>query len=275
MREFLIKIFRNDRGPWIELFNTAHILYLVLIIGLTITLALVVKNKFPKYQAKVLNIVAVAVIATYIADFFIMPISRVNTDPTRQLIDPEKLPFQLCTFMGVVIPFVQFNRKLKNNLHIKEAAVVLSIAASLMYLVYPGSAIGEIGALTYKVVQTFLFHGLVFCWGLLNITFKEVTLRFKNMWKPALGILVAMLWASFGNVAYYSELFSCECNFCFLKVSFIPFIPDNLMPVAFFAAVYSVCAMIYGINWCVKRIAIKATPLVSKITMSSTQYENI
>lgn len=255
MREFLIKIFQNDRGPWIEVFSIPHILYFVLIIGLTIALSIVIRKKFPNNKSKVISIVAIALIATYIADFFLMPLSRVNEDPTRQLIDPEKLPFHLCTFMGVVVPFVQFNKKLKENAHVKEIAAVVAMASSLMYLVYPGSAIGEIGCFTYKVVQTFLFHGLLFCWGFLNVAFGEVTLKFKTIWKPAIGIIIAMLWATIGNEVYYSELFACECNFCFLKVSFIPFIPNELMPVAFFVAVYSVCVMIYVIDWAVRKIA--------------------
>lgn len=255
MNEFLKNIFQWEGGPEITAFSIWHIMYLVLIVGGTILTAFILKNKEISTKQKLLNILSVLVVSIYVADFFFMPLSRANEDPTRQLIDPEKLPFHLCTFIGVMIPFAQFTKK--ENIvakAFKEIVATLAIVASVMYIFYPDSAIGDIGVFNYKVVQTFLFHGLVFAWGTLSLTTGAVTISFKSIWKPLLGILAIMGWATLGNLAYVNELYCISGNWCFLRVSFFPFIPDALMPLVFFACVFGVCALVYCIDLFVKKI---------------------
>ena len=249
MREFLLKMFQFAGGPEITLFSIWHIMYIVLIVGLTIGLAFILKNKSEKVKKLTLNIIAIATIVVYIADFFIMPLARFSGDATRQLIDIDKLPFHICTFIGVMIPFAQFNKSegafAKS---FKEVVACLAIVASLMYISYPGSAIGDIGTFSYKVVQTFVFHGLVFSWGVLSLTTGSISLKFKNIWKQLVGILVVMLWATIGNLTY------ADYNWFFLKTSIFPFIPDSLMPLAVLGAVFAMCAIIYSIDLIVKKI---------------------
>lgn len=76
--------------------------------------------------------------------------------------DVDKLPFHICTLVAVFIPFAQFNKKFAK---IKDVISCLAIVASLIYISYPGSALGGVLPWCYKVVQTFVFHGLVFAWG--------------------------------------------------------------------------------------------------------------
>lgn len=243
MGEFLKKIFQFKGGPEITLFSGWHIMYFVLIVGLTIGLAFILKNRTEKTKNNVLNILAIATVAVYIADFFIMPLNRTSSD-----INIDKLPFHICTFMGVLIPFAQFNSKAKKGSSFREVVTCLSIVASLMYISYPGAAIGDIGTFAYRVVQTFVLHGLIFSWGVLSLTTKQTTLKFKNIWKQAVGILIVMLWATFGNYTYM------DYNWFFLKTSIFPFIPDSLMPIAVFSSVFAMCAIIYSIDLCVKKI---------------------
>jgi len=253
MREFLLKMFQLEGGPEITLFSIWHIMYIVLIVGLTIGLAFVFKNKSEKVKNRVLSIVAVAAIATYIADFFIMPLARYNGDPTRQLVDIDKLPFHICTFISVMIPFAQFKAKNTTKLgsSFREVVACLAIVSSLMYVTYPGSALGGVGTFSYKVVQTFLFHGLVFAWGMLSLTTGSISLKFKNIWKVAVGMLIIMVWATFGNYAY------ADYNWFFLMSAPFPFVPDSLAPLAVFAGVFAMCALIYAIDLAVKAIARK------------------
>ena len=177
-----------------------------------------------------------------------MPLARANGDPTRQLIDIDKLPFHICTFISIMIPFAQFNSKAKNGTSFREVVACLAIVSSLMYITYPGSALGEIGTFSYKVVQTFVFHGLVFSWGVLSLTTGSISLKFKNIWKQLVGILIIMVWATFGNYTYD------DYNWFFLKTSIFPFIPDALMPLAVLIAVFAMCAIIYSIDLGVKKI---------------------
>ncbi|MBR2969544.1 MAG: YwaF family protein [Clostridia bacterium] len=241
MREFFIKMFQFGGGPEITLFSIWHFMYIVLIIGLTIGVAFLLKGKTENTKKLVLNIIAISAVIVYIADFFIMPISRFNGDATRQLIDIDKLPFHICTFIGIMIPFAQFNTKLSKSDSFKEVVACLAIVSSLMYITYPGSALGGVGTFSYKVVQTFVFHGLVFSWGFLSLSTGYAKLNFKNIWKQAIGILIIMLWATFGNFVY------ADYNWFFLKTSIFPFIPDSLMPLAVFGSVFAMCAIIYSI----------------------------
>ncbi len=249
MRKFFINMFQFGGGPEITLFSVWHIMYIVLIVGLTIGVAFLIKNKSENTKKMVLNIIAVSALVVYLADFFIMPISRFNGDPTRQLVDIDKLPFHICTFIGIMIPFAQFNSKLSKSDTFKEVVACLAIVSSLMYITYPGSALGGVGTFSYKVVQTFVFHGLVFSWGFLSLSTGFAKLNFKNIWKQAIGILIIMLWATFGNFVY------ADYNWFFLKTSIFPFIPDSLMPLAVFGSVFAMCAIIYSIYLVSMKIA--------------------
>ena len=247
MREFLLNLFQFKGGPEITLFSIWHIMYIVLIVGSTIGAAFILKNKSEKTKRIVLSVLAIAAISAYIADFFLMPLNRTSGD-----IDIDKLPFHICTFVSVMIPFAQFNSKAKKGTSFREVVACLAIVSSLMYVTYPGSALGDIGTFSYKVVQTFLFHGLVFAWGVLSLTTGSVTLKFKNIWKPLIGILIIMAWATIGNYSY------ADYNWFFLKTSIFPFIPDQLMPLAVLSAVFAMCAIIYSIDLLVKKIINKS-----------------
>jgi len=160
MREFFIKMFQSKGGPNIEVFSLLHFMYIILIVGLTIGLAFILRKRSEKAKKITLNILAIAAISVYIADFFIMPLARSGGD-----IDLDKLPFHLCTACAILIPFAHFNSKMKPESSFREAVTALSLVVSMMYICYPGSALGGIGAFSYKVVQTFVFHGLVFSWA--------------------------------------------------------------------------------------------------------------
>lgn len=247
MRDFILKLFSTTEGSVeITCFSIWHILYIVLIVGLTIGGAFILKNKSDKAKNITMRVLAYAVIGTYIADFFFMPLSL-------GYIDIDKLPFHICTAMAVLIPFAQFNGKFSKS-GAKEVVVCLSIVSSLMYITYPGSALGGVTPWCYKVVQTMLFHGLVFAWGVLSLTTKQSSLKFKNIWKQLVGILVIMVWATIGNYIYQ------DYNWFFLKGGVFPFIPDNIYPLVILVAVFAMCAIIYSIDLGVKKIIAKRKP---------------
>ncbi|MGM9858240.1 MAG: hypothetical protein ACI311_03215 [Bacilli bacterium] len=138
----------------ISLFSIWHILWIVLIIGFAFLGYFLLRNKEEKTKTLVLNVLACLLIGIYILDFFIMPFSQGK-------IDIDKLPFHFCTLTAVFIPFAQFNKKFKP---IKNVIVCFAIVSSLMYITYPGSALGGISPFAYKVIQTFLFHSFEFTW---------------------------------------------------------------------------------------------------------------
>ena len=248
MNKFFEKIFGTTSGSVeITLFSIWHILWIVLILGLALIAYFLLRNKSERTKTITLNVLAYLVIGSYILDFFIMPFSQGK-------IDIDKLPFHICTLTGIFVPFVQFNKKFAP---IKSVVCCFAIVSALMYITYPGSALGGITPWCYKVVQTFVYHGLVFAWGFLSVSLKAVTFQFKEIWKEAVGLVILIIWAFFGNYAYLGIPEGHHYDWFFITGSTFPFVPSWLMPFVVFTAVYGMCVIIYLINFIVKKLTQK------------------
>lgn len=242
MKDFFAWLFsENNSQLQIGLFDVWHFLYLFIIFGGTLLLSLLFRKKDEDCKQKVIKIFAYLTFGLYIADFFIMPLSD-----SYNGISVYKLPFNVCTILAVFVPFVQFNKKFSV---IKPVVVTLSITSSLMWMCYPGSALGGQPPFSYIIFQTFMYHGFLFTWGVLNITLGDVVLSIKNIWKEFIGILIILVWASFGNAIYEGEQ-----NWFFIEKSIFPFFSDEIMPLMVVISVFSVCLVIYGLNYLLKII---------------------
>ena len=125
MRDFFLHLFGTTDGSIeITLFSFWHFLYLFLIIGGTIGSAFLLKDRSKETQTKVLNALSVTVVALYIADFFIMPLSESSNH-----IATDKLPFHICTLTGVfsatglliiVSVALEFNQALESQIMMKN-----------------------------------------------------------------------------------------------------------------------------------------------------------
>lgn len=249
MREFFVKLFSKGSSEIeITLFSGWHIGYVLLIVGLTIGAAFALNNKSEKAKTMTTNILAIAVIGLYIADFFIMPLTHGNAGLQGE-ISIDKLPFHICTLVGVFVPFAQFCKKFAP---VKDVIACFAIVAPLMYITYPGTALGELQPWCYKVVQTFLFHGVEFAWGALVVSTKAVNLDFKKIWKEAVGTVIIIVWAFFGNYLFTNP--EHHYDWFFVTGSTFPFIPAWLMPFVVFAAFFGMCAIIHLIDFAVKKI---------------------
>lgn len=239
MREFVIWLFSEKNSSLqIHLFDIYHFIYLFVIFGGTMLLALLFHNKGEKTKEKVLQIMAYLTVGLYVADFFIMPLSD-----SYGSISCDKLPFHICTIMAVLVPFVQFDPKWEK---IKTPVVVLSVTSSLMWMCYPGSALNGQPPFCYMTVQTFMYHGFLFCWGVLQMAYGSVKLDIRKSWKEFVGILMILVWAAFGNTIYGGH------NWFFIHESIFPFLSDEIMPLMVVVTVFAVCLAIYGIYYGVK-----------------------
>lgn len=237
MREFVLWLLsENNSDLKITLFNEWHIFYLVLAFGSAIALAFIFRDKSEHAREKLLRVYAYVTIGLYIADFFLMPLS----DSYGGRIAINKLPFHICTLMSICAAFAQFNKRFKP---IKEPIVVLSLVSSLMWMTYPGSALGGEPPFSYIIMQTFMFHSFLFGWAFLNLALGEVKLNIKNVWQELFGILLISAWATIGNTLYEDQ------NWFFLADSIFSFIPDEAMPVTVITAVFAMCLLIYGIYY--------------------------
>ncbi len=245
MKDFFAWLFsQNNSDLKIGLFDCWHILYLFIVFGGSFFLGWFFRNKSDTAKEKLIRLFAYLTIGLYVADFFIMPLSD-----SYDGINPYKLPFNICTIMAVLVPFVQFNPKLKA---IKVPVVTLAMTGSLMWMCYPGTALGGQPPFCYVIFQTFMYHGFLFCWGFLNVSLGAVKMDIRKIWKEFVGILMIFVWASFGNAVYDRGY-----NWFFIEESIFPFLTDQMMPFAVVFGVFGVCLCLYGINYAIKSIGKK------------------
>ncbi len=234
MREIVHNLFsENNSSLQIGLFDVWHFLYLFVILGGSALLGVLFRKKSDRAREKVIRLFAYLTIGLYVADFLIMPLSDSYSG-----ISVYKLPYNICTIMAVLVPFAQFNPKFRA---IKTPIVTLSVASSLMWMCYPGSALGGQPPFCYLIFQTFMYHGFLFCWGFLNLALGTVKLEIKKIWKEFVGILCILVWACFGNAIYDGEQ-----NWFFIEKSIFPFLSDEIMPPVVVLCVFGTCLVVYG-----------------------------
>ena len=242
MKDFFAWLFsQNNSDLKIGLFDGWHFLYLFIIFGGTLALSLI-GRKYPARQKRLQNLMAYLTVGLYIIDFFIMPLSD-----SYNGISAYKLPFNICTIMAVLAPIVQFNPKFAK---IRQPVVTLSIAASLMWMCYPGTALGGQPPFSYVIFQTFMYHGFLFCWGVLNLAYGDVVYDMRKIWKEFVGILLILVWASFGNTVYDQDF-----NWFFIEKSIFPFLSDEIMPLMVVLSVFGVSLTLYGIYFALATIS--------------------
>ena len=176
MRELLLKIFSNNvGGPDITLFGLFHILYFLIIIGSTFALCYFTFNKSKETKKKILDIMATILVCLYLGDFFIHPFIH-----GENALIVDKLPFHICT---ISCPLIAITRIFPNKTkHIQHAVPVLGLIGSLMYITCPNGAVGEgIKAFSYVILQTFMYHGLLFAYGVMTLTTGENKLEYKKI----------------------------------------------------------------------------------------------
>lgn len=238
----------NNSALQIGLFDVWHFLYLFVILGGSALLAVIFRNRTAQAKEKVTRLFAYLTIGLYLADFMIMPLSDSYSG-----ISTYKLPYNICTIMAVLVPFVQFNPKLRA---IKTPIVTLSVTSSLMWMCYPGSALGGQPPFCYLIFQTFMYHGFLYCWGFLNMALGGVTLDMKKIWKEFCGILCILVWAAFGNTIYDGEQ-----NWFFIEKSIFPFLTDEIMPVMVVLSVFGSCLVVYGAYYGLRRLLRRRQPV--------------
>ena len=245
MQEFFAHLFSEHNSELkIGLFDIWHFLYLFIIFGTCALMILLFNNKSDISKEKVLRAFAYLTIGLYVADFMIMPLSD-----SYNGISTYKLPFNICTLMAVLVPFAQFNPKFRT---VKAPIVVLSIASSLAWMCYPGSALGGQPPFSYIIFQTFMYHGMLFSWGFLTLALGMEKLDIRKIWKEFIGILCILVWAWFGNTIYDGEQ-----NWFFIEKSIFPFLKDETMPVTVVVAVFAMCLIIYGVYYATQAIISK------------------
>ena len=266
MRDFLHIIFKSyevsDDSFWhADAFTIWHLIYAIIIIGSIVCAAIVLSKASEKTKKRVLDILPLVVIGLYIFDLFVRPIAGlefVDGADFQQSINGylDKLPFHICTAMGIACVFAQHCKKLKK---LKGSFVILSIVGPLMYLTYPSGVFHDYFPFCYNTIQTMIFHGALMAWGVLSITTGQVKVSIKNWYKTLAIQGVLFGWGLFGNIMF-SDMSTPETwinsgyDWFFIKRGawVVPGTHGTLAfaiyaPIAVFAAIYLIVIGIYGL----------------------------
>ncbi len=234
VKDFVTWLLSGERsGAKATLFGFWHIFYFMLIMLVCAVCVIIYRKRSEESKEKLLRGFAFAVIAIYIADFFLMPLS----DSYNFEIAYYKLPFHACTLMGVIAPIAQFNTKFGHK--IKPTVAILAIVPAFMWMCYPGTAIGY-HPFTYVLIQTFMYRGVLFSWGFLTIALGAVKLDIKKCWREFVALLIILVWASIGNVLYDGVQ-----DWFFLENGMFG-IPPKFMPFAVVGSIFAMCLIVYG-----------------------------
>lgn len=178
-------------------------------------------------------------VALYIADFFLMPFAYGE-------IVVEKLPFHVCTAMCVMCfcsRHIDFLKK-----YIPQFAL-LGFVSNLVYMHYPAGLMWhQSHPVSYRVIQTLLFHAVMMLYGLLSMTFEPVPLNRVQVRRNFATILGMTLWAMLGNSLYadrydFNWFFVTRDPFSWFPAEMGPYIMPFLNIALFFAVELLVCAI--------------------------------
>ena len=224
MYSFLHDLLADKKGGEIfRLFGVWHFVYIVLAVAAVTVLLCVLKNKGADSKRNTLRLLSDIAFGLYIADFFFMPLAYGE-------IDIEKLPFHACTatcvacFLSYRVAFLSKHR---------TSLAMLAFISNFVYLIYPAGVMWHaVGPLSYRVVQTLIFHTVMTVYGFLTLVYDSDEIKVANAKRDSGAVLVMTLWAVLGNYVYNgtSEGYSHFFNWFFVVRDPFYVIPERLSP---------------------------------------------
>lgn len=230
-------------GAVFSCFGIWHLCYIFAVILAAALIVFCLKKKELSTKRNVSGVLINLAFGLYIADFFLMPLAFGE-------IDIEKLPFHVCTAMCVMCFLSHHTRALQKwRVHF----ALLGFLSNLIYLLYPAGVMWyQVHPLSYRVIQTLLFHGIMTLYGLFELAFGEQTLEWKNCYRDLAVIVSMTVWARIGNTVYNGQAGEYSHNFNWFFVVRDPFyllpeaVAPYVMPVLNVAAFFAVELLVYA-----------------------------
>lgn len=235
----IISGFLSDRkgGVIFTCFGIWHLLYILTVAGILLFLLLFLHKKTAHAQMNAVRLTIDLAFGLYVLDFFLMPFAYGG-------IDVEKLPFHICTAMCVLCFLSRHNRFFEKY---KCAFAHLGLISNLVYFLYPaGVGWQQVHPLSYRVIQTLLFHALMMVHGFLVLCFEDRSIRVKDLKRDLLVLIAMALWALLGNHLYngfagdfnyhMNWFFVCKDPFNLIDPAISVFIMPFISVAAFFIA---------------------------------------
>lgn len=243
-------------GRAFQCFGIYHLCFIIFFVASAIFACLNLKKKSGEKRKKIINLVIGIAFGVYMADFFLMPFAY-------GMINIDKLPFHICTTMCIMCFFSRFNAFIGR---FRLQFAMLGFLSNLTYLIYPAGMMWmELHPLSYRVVQTLIFHGVMMIYGLLVLVYERQEFAWKKIYKD-LGVAVAMTaWAWFGNTLY-SNPNGTVYNWFFVSQDPFGAFPENLAP---FIMPFLNTALFFGVGLAVYWIVCKADTLQKRKALQS------
>lgn len=212
-------------GDIFVLFGAWHFFYIALTLAAIVLVLILVRDKGAaplsdveaRANEKGKRIAAAfgsAAFALYIVDFFLMPLAYGE-------IDVEKLPFHACTAMCVMC-FVSRRARFLRRWHVHFA--LLGFVSNFVYLVYPAGVMWHaVGPLSYRVIQTLLFHSLMTVHCFLTVVYCGEGMPVRRAWRDLCVLSAMTLWALLGNALYCGSADGYSHDFNWFFVTADPF----------------------------------------------------
>ena len=236
MYPFFHELLSDKKGGEIfTLFSPWHFAYIMLTLaGIVFALGRL-KGKDAWERKRGIQFWADLAFGMYILDFFLMPLAYGE-------IDIEKLPFHACTAMCVMC---FLSSRIPALAPYGPSFGLLGLISNLVYLIYPAGVMWHaVHPLSYRVIQTLLFHSVMTVYGFLYLFCESGKLTGKTVRRDLLVAVGMTLWALLGNYVYngtagtYSHFFNwffvVEDPFALFPETLAPFIMPILNPALFF-----------------------------------------
>jgi len=254
MYEFLHQLLADKtEGADFKCFDLWHICFILFFVALAVFLCLYLKDKTEEQRRKAADIAVGTAFWLYVAELFLMPFAY-------GVINIEKLPFHVCTTMCVMCFWSRRNAFLGK---FRLQFAMLGFLSNLTYLIYPAGMMWlNIHPMSYRVVQTLIFHGVMMVYGLLVLVYESQEFTWKKIYKD-LGVIACMTaWARLGNALYnhgenfYNWFFVVQDPFNAFPGSIAPYIMPFLNTGVFFAV-----ALVVYLILSKARNSMKAVPI--------------
>ena len=210
-------------GEVFTCFSAWHFFYIFLVIATVSLTVYLCRDKNRYIKEKVLKCFIAVAFGLYMLDFFLMPFAYGE-------IDVDKLPFHSCTTMSIMCFLSRNNhalRKYRLNL------AMLGFLCNLMYLCYPAGVMWyEIHPLSYRAVQTLLFHSVMVMYGALTLLIDHEKLSLKHWYRDLAILGILTVWATLGNALYSGTVeavgYDHDFNWFFVKQDPFDALPEDI-----------------------------------------------
>ena len=233
-------------GEIFRCFSPAHFVYIFAALGAMILICLLTRKKSKEKKDGLAVILINIAFGMYIADFFLMPFAY-------EYIDIEKLPFHACTATCVACFISRHNAFFGRY---KTPFALLGFVSNFVYLIYPAGVMWHaVHPLSYRVVQTLLFHAVMSVYCMATLIFERESISFKKAYRDLATVSLMTLWAVIGNLLYTGSagVYTGDFNWFFVVADPFGIVDTQIAPyvmpfvdiAAFFTVEMAVCLVFY------------------------------